>query len=90
MCLPLEGRCPILPTSETRHRCWLHAIDAKKLLIGVARICDAGHIVAFALERGTGRHIGIGQAAKFHRVGNMCRPIVNLCWGDAGVFGQGR
>lgn len=43
----------------------------KKTLMGVSRICSAGH--KLALRRDGGSNLASGQASKFHRE-DMCLP----------------
>ena len=66
-----QGEKHVPVTTKEGAQCLLRmqVTEARKSLMSVSRVCDAGHRVTFEANGGLIEHLQTGQRTKFHRKG---------------------
>ena len=75
-----KGEKHVPVTTHEGAQCLLRmqVTDARKSLMSVSRICDAGHRVTFEANGGCIEHVKSGQRTRFDRKGGIYSLQVNL------------
>ena len=73
-----EKHVPVVTKEGAHCLMRMQVTSARKSLMSVSRICDAGHRVIFEKNGGFIEHLATGQTTGFHRKGGIYNIVVNL------------